>query len=144
MILIKYCIFITVKIYNKLSHWKISSYIPFSVHRDVSSVVDRGFEPQSGQTKKITENINLCRFSAKHTALKTKSKDWCSRNKENMLEWRDMSASGLLFQWDSTIKIQLSVLVWYIEDIRIIHKNITCYLWLVHFTFDLYTWWYLT
>ena len=54
-----------------------------------SSVVDRRFEPWSGQTKDY--QIGICCFSAKHTALRRKSKD--------------------LFQWASTIKIQLSVLV---------------------------------
>jgi hypothetical protein len=34
-----------------------------------------------------------------------------SRNQDNMPEWDDMSIRGLLFQWASTIKIQLSVLV---------------------------------
>ena len=38
-----------------------------------SSVVDRGFEPQSGQTKDY--EIGICCFSAKHTALRRKSKD---------------------------------------------------------------------
>ena len=40
----------------------------------VQSVVDCGFEPQSGQTKDY--NIDICCFSAKHTALRRKSKDW--------------------------------------------------------------------
>jgi hypothetical protein len=39
----------------------------------VSSVVDRGFEPRSGQTKDY--EIGICCFSAKHTALRRKSKD---------------------------------------------------------------------
>ena len=33
------------------------------------------------------------------------------RNEDNVSEWSDMSTCGLLFQWVSTIKIQLSVLV---------------------------------
>ena len=71
-----------------------------------SSVVDRGFEPRSGQTKDY--KIGICCFSAKHTALRRKSKDW---NQNNESEWSDMSTRGLLFQWASTIKIKLSVLV---------------------------------
>ena len=43
-----------------------------------SSAVDRGFEPQSGQTKDY--NIGSCCFSAKHAALWRKSKDWLARN----------------------------------------------------------------
>jgi hypothetical protein len=38
-----------------------------------SSAVDRGFEPQSGQTKDYA--IGICCFSAKHAALRRKSKD---------------------------------------------------------------------
>jgi hypothetical protein len=38
-----------------------------------SSAVDRGFEPQSGQTKDY--KIGICCFSAKHVALRRKSKD---------------------------------------------------------------------
>ena len=61
-----------------------------------SSVVDRGFEPQSGQTKDY--KIGICCFSAKHAALRRKSKDWLARNQENVSEWGDMSIHGLLFQ----------------------------------------------
>ena len=50
-----------------------------------SSAVDRGFEPQSGQTKDY--KIGICCFSAKHAALRRKSKDWS-----------DISTRGLLFQ----------------------------------------------
>ena len=74
-----------------------------------SSSIDRGFEPWSGQTKDY--KIGKCCFSAKYAALWKKSKDWLARNQNNVPEWSDMSTSGLLFQWASTIKIQLSVLV---------------------------------
>ena len=74
-----------------------------------SSVVDRGFETQSGQTKNY--KIAICCFSAKHEALRKKTKDWLARNQNNVSEWSDMSTHGLLFQWPSTIKIQLRVLV---------------------------------
>ena len=74
-----------------------------------SSAVDRGFEPWSGQTEDW--KIGMCCFSAKHTALSSKSKDWLARNQDNVSEWSDMSTCDLLFQWASTIKIQLSVLV---------------------------------
>ena len=47
-----------------------------------SSVVDRGFELQLGQTKDC--KIGICCFSVKHVALRSKGKD--------------MSTSGLLFQ----------------------------------------------
>jgi hypothetical protein len=70
-----------------------------------SSVVDRGFEPRSGQTKDYKTGI--CCFSAKHAALRSKSKDWLARNQNNVSEWSDMSIHGLLFQWARTIKTQL-------------------------------------
>jgi hypothetical protein len=74
-----------------------------------SSAVDRGYEPWSGQTRDF--KIGICCFSAKHAALRRKSKDWLSRNQDDVSEWGDMSTRRLLFQWASTIKIQLSVLV---------------------------------
>jgi hypothetical protein len=74
-----------------------------------SSAVDCGFEPLSGQTKDY--KIGICCFSAKHAALRRKSKDWLARNQNNVFEWSDMSICGLLFQCTSTMKIQLSVLV---------------------------------
>ena len=74
-----------------------------------SSAVYRGFEPRSGQTKDY--KIGICCFSAKHIALRRKSKIWLTRNQDNVSEWGGMSIRGLLFQWASTIKIQLSVLI---------------------------------
>ena len=41
-------------------------------------------------------------------------------NQDNLSEWSDMSIRELLFQWASTIKIQLSVMVWYKADLIII------------------------
>ena len=49
-----------------------------------SSAVDRGFEPQSGQT--IDYKIGMCCFSANHTALRSKSKDWSAQNQNNVSE----------------------------------------------------------
>ena len=60
-----------------------------------SSAVEHGFEPQSGQTKHY--KIVFC-LSAKHAALRRKSKDWLARNLSNVSEWSDMSTCGLLFQ----------------------------------------------
>ena len=54
-----------------------------------SSVVDCGFEPSSGHTKDY--KISICCFSAKHAALRRKSKDWLALNQDNVSEWRDMS-----------------------------------------------------
>ena len=60
------------------------------------SVVDRGIKPRSSQTTDY--KICICCFSAKHAALKRKSKDWLARNQNNVSEWSDMSTCGLLFQ----------------------------------------------
>ena len=54
-----------------------------------SSVVDRGFEPQSRETKDY--KIGICCFSTKHAALRRKSKDWLARNQDNVSESGDMS-----------------------------------------------------
>jgi hypothetical protein len=59
-----------------------------------SSAVDRGFEPLSGQIKDY--KICICCFSAKHAALRRKSKDWLARNQDNVSEWSDTSTPGLL------------------------------------------------
>ena len=61
-----------------------------------ASVVDRGFEPRSAQTKDY--EIGICCFSAKHAALRRKSKDWSAQNQNSVSEWSDMSTRGLLFQ----------------------------------------------
>jgi hypothetical protein len=83
-----------------------------------SSAVDRGFGSRSGQTKDY--KIGICCFSAKYAALRRKSKYWLARNQNDVSEWSDISTRGLLFQWLSIIKIQLSVLVWYKADLIII------------------------
>jgi hypothetical protein len=59
-----------------------------------SSAVDRVLEPQSDQTKDY--KIGVCCFSAKHVALRRKSKDWLTRNQDNVSEWSDMSTRGLV------------------------------------------------
>jgi hypothetical protein len=62
----------------------------------VSSAVDHGLEPWLGQTK--DSKIGICCFSAKHAALRRKSKDWLVRNQDNVSEWDVMSIRRLLFQ----------------------------------------------
>ena len=74
-----------------------------------SSAVARGFELQWGQTKDY--KIGSWCFSAKHAALRSTSKDWVVQNQNIVSEWSDMSTRRLLFQWASTIQIQVSVLV---------------------------------
>ena len=51
-------------------------------------VLRTSFSPWSG-----------CCFSARHTALRRKSKDWLARNQDTVSEWSDMSTTRvLLFQ----------------------------------------------
>jgi hypothetical protein len=59
-------------------------------YRITSSVVDCGFEPRLDQEKDY--RIGICCFSTKHSALRSKSKDWLSRNQNtgNVSEWGDM------------------------------------------------------
>jgi hypothetical protein len=68
------------------------------------SVVDCGFEPRSGQTKEY--KICMCCLSAKHDALRRKSKEWLDRNHNTVPDLSDMSIHGRVFQWTSSIKIQ--------------------------------------
>ena len=60
-----------------------------------SSAVDHGFDPCSSQTKDY--KIEICCFSAKHVALRRKSKNWLARNQNNVSEWYDMSLKIDLF-----------------------------------------------
>jgi hypothetical protein len=75
-----------------------------------SSVVYRGFEPRSGQTKDY--KIGICCFSATQViTLRRKSKDRLARNQDSVSEWGDMSTRWLLFQLASTVEIQPWVLI---------------------------------
>ena len=62
----------------------------------VSSAIDRGFEPQSGQKTKDYK-IGICCFSAKHATLMNKSKYWLTGNEcvrvEQHVYTRTVSAS---------------------------------------------------
>ena len=42
--------------------------------------------------------MGICCFSAKHAALRRKSKDWLARNQNNVSEWSDMSTRELSLQ----------------------------------------------
>ena len=54
-----------------------------------SSAEDHWFKPWLGPTKDY--KIVICYFSAKHAALRSKSKDWLGQYKDNVFEWSDMS-----------------------------------------------------
>jgi hypothetical protein len=58
------------------------------------SLVDRGFEQLSCQTKDFETDI--CYFFDNQAALITKRKDWLALNQDNVPEWIDMSTRGLL------------------------------------------------
>ena len=74
-----------------------------------SSVVDRGFEPRSRQTKYY--EIGICCFFDKNAPLRRKSKDWLAWNQVNVSGWGDMSICGLVSMSQYYKKNQLSVLV---------------------------------
>jgi hypothetical protein len=56
-----------------------------------STVVDRGFEPRSSQTKDYKNGIFF--FSANYAALRRKKKGWLARNQDNVTVWSDMKIS---------------------------------------------------
>jgi hypothetical protein len=141
-------------IFIVLAHWNNSLRADMSLHSDsinmifvdigwisfnisgimvsvlTSSALSRGFEPRSGQTK-----IGICCFSAKHTTLRRKSKDWLARNQNNVSEWSDMSARRLLFQWASTILIEIQPISTYIillefcDCFFLVHLYLYCHWW---------------
>ena len=57
-----------------------------------------------GCVKQKTYKIGISCFSAKHTSLRSKSKDWLARNQDNASEWTDM-----FFQWTNTAKIRVAL-----------------------------------
>ena len=98
--------------YEKMTrfHWKTTNRTgSVMIIVLASSVVDRGFEHRSDQTKDY--KISICCYCAKHAEIRRKSKDGFAWNQDNVSECGDMFIRGLLFQWASTIQIQLSVLV---------------------------------
>jgi hypothetical protein len=60
-----------------------------------SGTLDCGCEPRSGQAKDY--EIGICYFSAKHEALRRKSKDWLAWNQNNVSKWSDMSIMDCCF-----------------------------------------------
>jgi len=71
-------------VYNCLLHLYSTDIQTVSVIVSMlaSSVVDRGYEPWSGQTKDY--KIGICCFTDKHAALRRKSKDWFAWNQDNV------------------------------------------------------------
>ena len=88
-----------------------------------SSAVDREFKSRSSLIKSC--KIGICCFPAKHATLRGNNNDWLARIQDSVSESSDMSTSGLLFQFASTIKIQ-RVLVQCKADIIIISSDVLC------------------
>jgi hypothetical protein len=61
-----------------------------------SSAIGHVFELRSGQIKDYA--IIFFIFLAKHTLLKSTSKNWLVRNQNNASKWNDMSIRRLLLQ----------------------------------------------
>ena len=75
----------TARLWNNLLHVRSQNRIGGGmVSVFASSVVDRGFESRSGQTKDF--KIGICCFSTKHTALRSKNKDKLALNQGNVSE----------------------------------------------------------
>ena len=81
--------------------------IPNSMPKDTWSEVDCRFESHRVQTKDY--DVGICFLSINNEALRIRSKDYMAENQYNVSELNDMSTRWLLFQWASTIKVQLSV-----------------------------------
>jgi hypothetical protein len=82
------------------------------------SAIDRGLNPRSDQT--IDYDIGIRCFFDYHVSLRNKIKDWLAWNPKNVSYMRDMSFVDL-FQWASSIEIQLSMLVLYKVVIILVH-----------------------
>ena len=71
--------------------------------------------------------MGICCFSAKHTTLWNKGKDWLSRNQNNVSEWSDMSTNRMLFHWASTITMNFKACLSCTKWIPLSsHRNIIC------------------
>ena len=98
-----------------------------------SSVVDHGFEPRSGQTKNY--KIGICCFSGKHAAFRRKSKDWLTRNQNNVSEWSDISTRVLFLFCLSSSCILCALccqFLWIVHLTRLIVKLLVLYTILHH------------
>jgi hypothetical protein len=82
-----------------------------------SSVVDGGNELPAGQTEDY--KIDICWLSWLSTLLRSKIKNWLAQDLVNVCKWSDMSIRRLLFQWASTIKIQLTPWRWKIPHLAL-------------------------
>ena len=71
--------------------------------------------------------MGICCFSAKHTTLWNKGKDWLSRNQNNVSEWSDMSTNRMLFHLASTMTMNFKACLSCTKWIPLSsHRNIIC------------------
>ena len=59
------------------------------------SVINRVFEPRSGQTSGY--KIDICSFFAMHATAKRKNKGWLNRNSDYVSKWSDVSTRDCCF-----------------------------------------------
>jgi len=87
--------------------------------------VDHGFEPRSGQTK-TKKVVGASLLSTQYNG--AEYRDGWVWNQDNASELSDMYTYGLLFQWASTIQIQLNALLikYKVDIIIIISSNVIC------------------
>ena len=73
-----------------------------TVNRIGGVMVSGVLDPRSGQTKDYT--IGICCFSAKHAALRRKSKYWLARNQDNVSQWGDMTIVSVRQYYENPTK----------------------------------------
>lgn len=66
-------------------------------------------------------------FSSKRKTLRRKNKDLLARNGDNVSKWGNISIHRLLFQFASTTKIQLTLLVKYKDHLIIFSLKINLF-----------------
>jgi hypothetical protein len=80
---------------NVLDTMSTCGLLLFQLYHDVNKLA---FNELTMRTALYVYKICMCWFSAKHAALKRKSKDWLAWNQNIFSEWSDISSRGLLFQ----------------------------------------------
>ena len=75
-----------------------------------------------GWVKPKTQIGIWCFSTNKHAAFWSDIKKWLAWNEDDVSETSEISTHGLMFQWTSTIKIQISLLIYYKTDIIISSK----------------------
>jgi hypothetical protein len=67
-----------------MSEWLLftANSVIFQLYHGENKLIFNEMIPRSGETKDY--KIDICCFSAKHTALRRKSKDWFARNQNNV------------------------------------------------------------